>query len=136
MIFDKITQKKKKKYYCQEQIRKNFFLAIGVHIPIITNMAHKNLSFLTYFNSDKKGHYIINYCNKLLPVKEKQRYLKRLVIVLANSILMRLTQMILSRPLQNKFLIFVIQFDSRKMKVDFGKTKIPCQEDESQNLKN
>ena len=41
----------------QEQAWKDSTLAVGVYAPNEVSTAHKDLSLLTCFNSDRKGHY-------------------------------------------------------------------------------
>ena len=54
--------------------------------PNIVSTARKDLSHLTCFNSDKKGHYATK-----CPELEEQRHLRKLVTVLVTSALKRLT---------------------------------------------
>ena len=54
---DKKTRKEKKKHCRQEQARKNSNLATGVNASIASGEARNDLSYITCFNCDQKGHY-------------------------------------------------------------------------------
>ena len=59
---------------------------MGVHAPNVASTPCKDLSHLTCFNSDKKGHYVRKYpeTRKDRDTSEDQRHLKRLVTSLGN----------------------------------------------------
>ena len=92
-------------------LRKTFGKTVSLKItntPNVVSMACKDLNHLICFNSDKKGQ-----------AKEEQKYLRRLVIVLKTSALIRLTWTVPQRLPWNGFLAFDTRFNSGKMNVGF-----------------
>ena len=54
-------EKKKQRHLDHEQTRKDSTPNTGVHTLNVASMAHKDLSYITYFNYNKKSHYMTKY---------------------------------------------------------------------------